>query len=855
MIISFNKSINYKNKGIKKKYFNNKIIIENNTENHGYLVKPKLFKGKSQYIKIKYSGEVVEGNSAVLCVYDTHKILLGEITLNATAIIKLSENKKFLLSIKVMPHTNIKINDIFLDFIENYDEWINNYGKNDTLIITPSYPSWENKYFSGFVHSRLKAYKEAGIKFDVACSYFYNNITEYEFEGINVLKCSHFDLRKLLQNKKYKKILVHFFDEYYANIFDSVDLSDSQLYLWVHGPETLYKDCPKFLTTYFSEEYKINQNDLNRFAKTDEIIKRYSNKKNVTWIFVSNWIKKRSEELLNISFNNYQVIPNIINEKIFNYIPKNPEQRKKIYFLRRFDNIDKYAIDVNVRTILALSKRKIFNDLEFNIYGIGNYYNELVNPIKKFHNVHLYPKFLNHEEIAKIHKENGIALFATRYDAQGVSMCEAAMSGLVIVTSDNDAVKEFLPSNANIFAPTEEYEKYADIIENLYYNESEFEKLSKSCHDSVYKLCSKEKTIDKEIALIKQKNAENEIFKIKQEKNIILSIIIPAYNVSNYLLNTIHTIIDQKNAKYLEIIIVNDGSKDDTLSKANYTLDKYCDKNKPIIKIIDKKNGGHGSTINEGLKIAKGKYVRIIDGDDWVNSNDLCKLIEILKKEESDIVLTNYSEDLAYINLLSPKNIYNFMKSGNKYQFSDLCDEFYGFKEWGPILSTGNFKLKTLKKTNFELTEKCFYVDMEFNIYSILNATTVTYYNLNIYRYFIGRNNQSVSKESFIKNRKQHEKVLFNMIKIINSNEIEENKKNYIIRLLLFPMIKAHYTILIEYLKNRNEFLEFDKKMKKQDGTYYSLTTKTVKFHRKTKGIFIKENDILKRIYNKFFAK
>ena len=88
-----------------------------------------------------------------------------------------------------------------------------------------------------------------------------------------------------------------------------------------------------------------------------------------------------------------------------------------------------------------------------------------------------------------------------------------------------------------------------------------------------------------------------------------------------------------------------------------------------------------------------------------------------------------------------------------KYDFEDLCIPNYGFGEWGPILATGNYKTEVLKKTNFKLSEKSFYVDMEYNVYSIEKAKTITYYPYDIYRYFIGRSGQSVSKKSFIKNR------------------------------------------------------------------------------------------------------
>lgn len=81
---------------------------------------------------------------------------------------------------------------------------------NKILVITPSYPSLENKYLCGFVHSRLKSYKDHGINFDVVCCHNYNGICKYNYEGIDVLRVNFSNLRHILQHKKYDKILVHF---------------------------------------------------------------------------------------------------------------------------------------------------------------------------------------------------------------------------------------------------------------------------------------------------------------------------------------------------------------------------------------------------------------------------------------------------------------------------------------------------------------------------------------------------------------------------------------------------------------------------------------------------------------------
>lgn len=106
----------------------------------------------------------------------------------------------------------------------------------------------------------------------------------------------------------------------------------------------------------------------------------------------------------------------------------------------------------------------------------------------------------------------------------------------------------------------------------------------------------------------------------------ILTITVPSYNAENYLLETIPTMLSISNIEKLEIIIVNDGSKDNTLAVAQNLKQNYPN----TIVIVDKENGGHGSTINAGIKVATGKYFKVIDADDWVESNNLEQLIEYL---------------------------------------------------------------------------------------------------------------------------------------------------------------------------------------------------------------------------------
>lgn len=114
----------------------------------------------------------------------------------------------------------------------------------------------------------------------------------------------------------------------------------------------------------------------------------------------------------------------------------------------------------------------------------------------------------------------------------------------------------------------------------------------------------------------------------------ILIVTIPSDNTENYIDGCLPYLIDERIISDIEILIVSDGSKDNTVSVAKKWADKYPDS----IRVIDKENGGHGSTINRGILETTGKYFKAVDGDDWVVTENFVKLIEFLKGVDVDLI-------------------------------------------------------------------------------------------------------------------------------------------------------------------------------------------------------------------------
>lgn len=128
--------------------------------------------------------------------------------------------------------------------------------------------------------------------------------------------------------------------------------------------------------------------------------------------------------------------------------------------------------------------------------------------------------------------------------------------------------------------------------------------------------------------------------------NKLLTVVIPTYNMEALLPRCIDSLVGcSKYLKELEILVVNDGSKDKSLEIAQDYERRYPN----TVFAIDKKNGNYGSTINKGIEISTGKYFRILDSDDFYNTSELSKFLDTLSTLDVDLVLTNYRQDRGSI--------------------------------------------------------------------------------------------------------------------------------------------------------------------------------------------------------------
>ena len=250
----------------------------------------------------------------------------------------------------------------------------------------------------------------------------------------------------------------------------------------------------------------------------------------------------------------------------------------------------------------------------------------------------------------------------------------------------------------------------------------------------------------------------------------ILTISIAAYNVEKFINQTLDSLIDERIMDDLEIIVVNDGSSDNTLAIAKEYERKYPDS----FIIIDKENGGYGSTINSSLKIASGKYYKLLDGDDWYDTDNVVSLINALKTCNADLVVTPYIEFVD--------------DNGEKKQVDSLCEyrdkQEFTFDDFPADTRLNNpqvcFKTETIKNKGIEIREHCFYTDTEYLLKCLSKCKTIVKIDLPIYIYRIGLDEQSMSLSGLNRHYKDVVKYYKEMIRYYNEENYSDIfKKKY----------------------------------------------------------------------------
>ena len=251
-----------------------------------------------------------------------------------------------------------------------------------------------------------------------------------------------------------------------------------------------------------------------------------------------------------------------------------------------------------------------------------------------------------------------------------------------------------------------------------------------------------------------------------------ISFAIPCYNSEEYMEHAIESIL--KGGEDVEIIIVNDGSTDRTLEIAK----RYEQEYPTIVKAVDKENGGHGDAVNTGLMYATGLYYKVVDSDDWVDEASLMKILETLhelveKQKIVDMVVSNYVYEKVGAKRKKVIHYQNVMPQNRIITWKDMRHFRLGQYI---LMHSVMYRTELLRLCKLELPKHTFYVDNIYVYYPLPYVKTFYYLNVNFYRYFIGRDGQSVNEANMIKRIDQQIFVTKTMIDMYQMKKIGNRK-------------------------------------------------------------------------------
>lgn len=271
----------------------------------------------------------------------------------------------------------------------------------------------------------------------------------------------------------------------------------------------------------------------------------------------------------------------------------------------------------------------------------------------------------------------------------------------------------------------------------------------------------------------------------------------------------------------IEILLINDGSKDNTLE----ILRQHETKHPTVIRVIDKENGGWGTAINLGIREANGKYLKEVDADDWVSSENLKEYVTFLKANEIDYIATDYTEyfkaEDKYTRHSYHKEIYN-----NPMSLNDFWENHS--TAWDFPIHAITYRTQVLCDNEIKVGDR-YYGDIEYNLYPLPHVQTICILPFNITVYFRGSDEQSTSTSGYAKHYKDYVAMIQRVTKFYlqlpdtlsrNLNRfVEDTVKGTLTRaynLMLSPIYAGKTEGVAENLK------QYDRWLKKTSKELYS---------------------------------
>jgi hypothetical protein len=460
--------------------------------------------------------------------------------------------------------------------------------------------------------------------------------------------------------------------------------------------------------------------------------------------------------------------------------PGKPARLPRVVFPALVQGARRDGADLLVRTVVELSHRPGVEALELAVVG-ERVRDEALLPVPVL-------RLSGHDALATAHYA-----VLTRRDGRVLhEVVECLARGVTPVPLAHPALGSFFGRNLGV---ADDPAAVADLLLTLVHEPAKRRAYLKGLATLVASRCAPAAVTEAELAAF----APPPPWKRRPLPAPLLTVAVPSWNAEKTLARCVRSLTRADTTGRLEVLVVNDGSTDGTGALA----DALAAELPGIVRVVHQENRGHGGAINAGLAAARGRYFRVVDADDWVDSLALAQLVATLRTETVDVVLTSYAEDRPDAPLPRPVNILGRLPAGAVCRFDTIVDPHLGLTSWGPLLSTSTFRTEFLRRAKLSLTEHSAYVDLEYCTLGLEFVETMRHLPLEIYRYSLGAEGQSVSPASYRRRYKEHEAVILRLCRFARHNQhLSPAKRRYVLERVIAPVIDAHLVILREQLED-----------------------------------------------------
>ena len=303
----------------------------------------------------------------------------------------------------------------------------------------------------------------------------------------------------------------------------------------------------------------------------------------------------------------------------------------------------------------------------------------------------------------------------------------------------------------------------------------------------------------------------------------LLTVAVPCYNSQAYMARAVESLL--KGGERLELLIVDDGSTDETL----HIAEEYAACYPGLVRVIHRENGGHGPAVMSGLHEAQGLFFKVVDSDDWVEEEALKKLLDALEEMKrsgscADLVITNYLYDhgengkrklIAYRSTVPAGRIITWDEVGRFHPGSYF------------LMHAITYRTELVKNSGLTLPEHTFYVDNIYAYVPMAQVKTLYYLDVDLYHYCIGRPDQSVNEAVMLSRLDQQLRINRIMLSSVDPDRIENPRHREYILFYLEVITSATYAFLLQTGKKEDErqVMDFLSEIREKYPTAYRYLT------------------------------